>query len=351
MGPLKGSPGPDAVRQAGMEHVADWSELADFLEKYRTATTAVYYPAVEYSRPELPPNIVGDPPDAPLWALAIARKWPSLQPKEAGARVKALMAVQSPSELVNVRAAAKATVEAVMAGIHAIRPGMSQRSVEATVEDACWKAGAHGASFWPWVMAGLNGVFPNPYASLALYDHLNVTMNAGDLVRLDVGCEWNHYGGDLGRTVPVSGRYSTDQREIWNTFVSAYHAGVKSLREGATVDQVFEAWRAELVRHRDSARSVLTQQAVDEWSRREKVAFWTIHTMNFNAGAVRGPIRAGTTIAFEPIASIGGQGYYLEDLFLITKEGAELLTPGVPYSGEEIEAAMRFTGDKSISRR
>ena len=147
-GPLKGSPGSDALKQAGIEHVVDWSELASFLEKNGTVTTALYYPAVKYSRPELPPNITGDPPSAPLWALAIARRWPSLQLKEASARVNALMAVQSPSELVNVRAAAKATVQAVMAGIHAIGPGVSQRSVEAAVEDACWRAGAHGASFW-----------------------------------------------------------------------------------------------------------------------------------------------------------------------------------------------------------
>ena len=52
-------------------------------------------------------------------------------------------------------------------------------------------------------------------------------------------------------------------------------------------------------------------------------------------------MRAGTTIAFEPIASMDGQGFYLEDMFLITKDGAELLTPGVPYTAEEIEAAMR----------
>jgi Xaa-Pro aminopeptidase len=60
-------------------------------------------------------------------------------------------------------------------------------------------------------------------------------------------------------------------------------------------------------------------------------------------------MRAGTTIAFEPIASIGGQGYYLEDLYVITKEGADLLTPGVPYSADEIEAAMRFTAGQSGS--
>src|SRR5205814_8233576 len=140
--------------------------------------------------------------------------------------------------------------------------GVSQRSVEISIADACWKAGAHGVSFWPWAKAGLNGVYPIPWASLTRYDSLDGSMNAGDLVRLDVGCERNHYGGDLGRTVPVSGRYSADQREIWNIFVSAYHAGVRSLREGATVDQVFEAWRAELIRHRESTMSALAKQAV-----------------------------------------------------------------------------------------
>jgi Xaa-Pro aminopeptidase len=169
-----------------------------------------------------------------------------------------------------------------LAVIRAIRPGVSQRSVEAAVEDACWKEGAHGASFWPWAMAGPNGVFPNPFTSLIRYNHLNVIMKAGDLVRLDVGCEWNHYEGDLGRTVPVSGRYSADQREIWNIFVSAYHAGVRSLREGTTVDQVYEAWRAELLRHRESARSTLARQAVDEWSKREKIPYWQIHAMNLD---------------------------------------------------------------------
>ena len=46
---------------------------------------------------------------------------------------------------------------------------------------------------------------------------------------------------------------------------------------------------------------------------------------------------------FEPIASIDGQGFFLEDMFLITKDGAQILTPGGPYSAEEIEAAMRWS--------
>jgi hypothetical protein len=160
LGSLEGSPGSDAVKRAGIEHVVDWSELTTFLERNATAAASLYYPAIGFSLPDLPPNITGGPPNAPLWAAALAKNWPSFQLKEVGKQVNTLMDVQSSSELINVRAAAKASVQAVMAGIRAIRPGVSQRSVEAAVEDACWKEEAHGASFWPWAMAGPNGVFP-----------------------------------------------------------------------------------------------------------------------------------------------------------------------------------------------
>jgi Xaa-Pro aminopeptidase len=186
-----------------------------------------------------------------------------------------------------------------------------------------------------------NAVFPRPFTSLARYDHLDQNMRAGDLVRLDVGCEQDHYIGDLGRTVPVSGHYDDGQRETWNIFVAAYHSGVLALRDGVTVDQIFDAWSAELLRHRASAKTVLARHAIDSWSDRKNAPFWQVHTTNLMAGRPVGPLRLGTTINFEPIVSVDGQGFFLEDMYLITKDGSDLLTPGVPYSAEDIEAAMR----------
>jgi len=249
--------------------------------------------------------------------------------------------VQSDDEIAALRAAGKATVTALMAGIRAVKPGSSQRMVESVVEDACWHAGAHGSSFWPWAMGGENAVFPRPFTSLGRYDHLNSALRSGELLRLDVGCEWDHYQGDLGRTVPVSGHFDIDQRELWAVFIAAYQAGAKVLRAGVTVDQVFDAWQKELVSHRGSARGALARRAIESWSNRNQVPFWQVHTSNLSTGSPVGPLRAGTTINFEPIASIDGQGFFLEDMYLITATGAELLTPGVPYSAEAIEAAMR----------
>jgi Xaa-Pro aminopeptidase len=334
-------PGSDTAKRLGMEHVVDWSEMESFLASQARQAQPLYYGDDLSKFNELPASLLSlKSPGAPMWLQIIVQRWTAFEAKEAGQRIQALMAVQSAEETATLRTAAKATVTALMAGMRAIRPDVSQRTVEAVVANECWNAGAHGTSFWPWAMAGDNAVFPRPFISLARYDHLNQNMRPGDLVRLDVGCEQDHYIGDLGRTVPVSGRFNNDQRETWNFFVAAYHAGVLALREGVTVDQIFDAWRTELLRHRASAKTLLAQHAIDSWSDRKNLPYWQVHTTNLMAGHVGGPLRQGTTINFEPIASVDGQGFFLEDMFVIANDGAELLTPGVPYSAEEIEAVM-----------
>ena len=115
------------------------------------------------------------------------------------------------------------------------------------------------------------------------------------------------------RTIPVSGHFDADQREVWTIFIAAYKAGSKALKAGATVDQVFDAWQKELMSHRGSAKSSLARRAIESWSNRAQVPFWQIHTSNLDTGSPNGPLGVGTTINFEPIASIDGQGFFLED--------------------------------------
>jgi Xaa-Pro aminopeptidase len=323
------------------KHVLDWSALEPFLASQAARNAIVYYAKDDSRFDMLPQNLLTRrAPEAAPWLQVILSKWPTLGAREAGERLRGLMTVQSQAEIALLRLAAQATVQAVLAGLHEVKEGVSQRQVELAAVDACWKAGAHGVAFWPWAMAGATGVFPAPFASLATYDHLDQRMRAGDLVRLDVGCEWNHYGGDLGRTLPVSGVFAEDQRELWDIFVDAYRAGAATLRAGTTVDDVFHAWQARLLGHRDSAHSPLAKRAIEAWSDRRNVPYWQVHTTNLTPGSVAGPLRVGTTINFEPIASIDGQGYFLEDMYLVTDMGVELLTPGVPYSAAEIESAM-----------
>jgi Xaa-Pro aminopeptidase len=323
--------------------VVDWTELHAFLAAHAASSPQIYYTREGLGGfDEMPSNLVSPKAAAaPLWLQIILDKWPSFPAKEVTDSLNNLMAVQDADELSSVRSVAKATVTAINTGMRAIRPNVSQRTAESAVESACWAAGAHGSNFWPWVMSGENAVFPNPLASLASYDHLDRKMQPGELVRLDVGCEYQHYLGDLGRTVPVSGHYTDEQRETWNIFVAAYRKAVLTLREGVTSDAVYDAWSKELLSHRSAAKSALAQHAIEEWSKRENVPFWQIHSSNLLAAFPPEPFPAGMTINFEPIASVDGQGFFLEDMYVIRKDGAELLTPGVPYTAEEIEAAMQ----------
>ena len=112
------------------------------------------------------------------------------------------------------------------------------------------------------------------------------------------------------------------------------------MKEGFTEGQAFEIWRSELRRQGEAAKTSLAKEAVANWSERKNVPYWQMHTMNLGAGYIEGALRVGMVIDFEPIVSIGGQGYYLEDMYLISKTGAEVLTPGVPYTAEEIETFL-----------
>ncbi|HET6932471.1 MAG TPA: aminopeptidase P N-terminal domain-containing protein [Candidatus Acidoferrum sp.] len=330
--------GEEAERKVGLDHVVDWKELQSFLTEQAKAGAKIYY------KPEaaimLPENLSATKNNhAPGWIQVLQKNFPTADFRPARVKLHTLMAVESGTERHDSEMAARATVKAFIAGARSIHAGASQREVELAVVEACWKE-ARGVSFWPWAMAGANSVFPKPFESESRYDHLDSRMRSGDLVRLDVGCEWQHYQGDLGRTIPVSGHFSDEQREVWNILVAAYQSVARELKEGLTETEAFDIWKKELLRHRESAKSALAQQAVERWSERKNVPYWQMHTMNLDAGFIEGPLRAGMVIDFEPIASIGGQGYYLEDMYLIGKDGATVMTAGLPYTAEEIEAFL-----------
>ncbi|WP_161557190.1 M24 family metallopeptidase [Acidisarcina polymorpha] len=335
------APGPEAERLLGIDHVVDISALRQFLTERAVTPRNLYYTVPFLSLPDLPENIVGSTnAKAPSWAVVIAKEWPTFHLKDETSGMHEVMAIQSADEVAALRSAGKATVSAMKAGLRVVRPGVSQRTVELAIVDSCWQAGAHGVSYWPIVAAGKNGVVPQVYSSSLRYDHLNTAMQAGDLIHFDVGCESSHYEGNLGRTVPVSGHFTDDQRETWNIFIAAYRAGVSVFREGVTEGQVFDAWSTELLRHRASAKSSLALRAIESWSKRENDPYWLVHYTHLFPAHVKGPLSAESVIDFAPVASIDGQGYYLEDMYRITRNGAELLTPGIPYTAEEIEASM-----------
>ena len=82
------------------------------------------------------------------------------------------------------------------------------------------------------------------------------------------------------------------------------------------------------------------RRALQRWSKRESVPHWQIRTTGLNAGNVQPSLPEGMVLAFEPIASIAAEAYFLEDVYLVTKDGAEILLPGLPTTAEKLEAML-----------
>jgi len=167
-------------------------------------------------------------------------------------------------------------------------------------------------------------------------------MRAGEVARFDLGCQVDHYMGDVGRTIPVSGTFTPDQAEVIDLLVATYRAGLAVLRDGVADSTVIQASIAEAVSRRGSMRTALGRHAAALIANRDSIPYWQIHGVGLDVAEALPPVlRAGMVLDYEPIFVVDGQGFYMEDMILITPTGYEILTKGLPYSAAEIQRAMR----------
>lgn len=331
--------GAESARRLGLDGVHPWDEFIAFVRGRIEGGTRTLY-LEETRRPEfggLPAPMLPIAGESELWRRAIEAAFPDATISPAREVIYDLRWVKSPAEIRALRRNAEATARAAQAGMASIRPGVRQREVEAAVVHACLMEGAQGPSFWPWAMSGPNAHVPTVAQSFIDYQHLDRVMEAGELVRLDIGCAGGGYGADVGRTIPVSGRFTDDQRETWDLVIAAYRAGLAAMRPGVSFGAVAEASRQEVRRLEPGLRTAQARAAaaaVDDWE-------LLVHGVGIESSE-HGPTRleAGAVIAYEPMLSVGEDAFFLEDMILITSDGHEILSSGLPYSADQIEAAM-----------
>ena len=337
---------PEASSTAtlGLTQIVSWDSLIPYVRsRMRDGVKKLYVD--EARRPGstgVPPGmrpVAGDPV---LWAQSLAAAFPDAEIASAVATLRELRFIKSRAEVDVLRDNARSTAVAVRAAMRAVTPGVRQRRVEMRAAQACIDAGAVGPSFWPWTMSGPNAHIPMLVRSVYSYDQLDRTMKSGETVRIDLGCANHGYGGDVGRTVPVSGTFTAGQREIWNLLIDAYRVGIKSMKAGVTIAQVMAASRAEIERQATSLRTPEGKEAAKILLAPDGMSGWSLHSVGVESGETPLPTLVdGAVIAFEPIFSVGRDAYYLEDMIHITSTGAEILSVGLPYTAAEIEAAMR----------
>jgi Xaa-Pro aminopeptidase len=150
----------------------------------------------------------------------------------------------------------------------------------------------------------------------------------GDLIVIDSAARFGGYAADVTRTLPVSGKFTAEQREVYEVVLRAELAAIKALRAGVTHTEVDQA-----------ARDVIESAGFGD-------AF--IHNVGHQLGldvhdvTPDGPLVEGMVLTIEPGVYLPERrlGVRIEDDVLITKDGAQVLSEMIPKSVKDVEAAM-----------
>ncbi len=232
-----------------------------------------------------------------------------------------MRAVKSSSELATMREAVAATVAGYKAALKMIRPGVTESAIEQTLERTYQTHGGTGLPYDSIVGAGLNG-------TILHYNQNTAVTKAGDLIVIDSAAEVDGYAADVTRTVPVSGKFTKEQREMYELVLRAQRAAIKVVRPGVKMCEVDAA-----------ARDI-----VEKAGRGDAFIHGIGHQLGLEVhdATPDGRLKPGMVITIEPGVYFPDRkfGIRIEDDILITRHGNEVLTAAIPKTVQAVETAL-----------
>jgi Xaa-Pro aminopeptidase len=269
--------------------------------------------------------------------------------------------VKDPTEIATMRRAAKISAGAHARAMRHARPGMREYEIEAELLYEFRRHGAQSVAYNTIVASG-------PNACILHYPAGGAVLKDGHLLLVDGGCEVDGYAADITRTFPVNGRYSGPQRLLYDLTVAAQDAAREATRPGLTWNDGHEAAVRVLAQGmldagllQGSLDGVLESKAYNRFYM-HRTGHWLgldVHDVGDyrDPAAAAGPDRPwrvlekGMLLTIEPGIYVRPAddvpehfwdiGIRTEDDALVTDEGCELITRGVPVDPREIEALMR----------
>lgn len=258
-------------------------------------------------------------------------QYPSLKVKNVAVLLGALREIKSPGELSIIRKAIELTGKGLARAMTGCRPGGWEYELQGDIEYEMTRGGAEYTAFPSIIGSGENSLILH-------YDDNRRQMKSGELVVMDVGAEYNGYAADITRTIPVSGKFSKAQSEVYSVVLRAQKEVMKLARPGIAF--------AELDKR---ANQVITEAGYGKYIRHG-----VYHPVGIDVHDVWGSdtLRVGMVLTDEPGIYIPadadsiapeyrGFGIRIEDDILIIPNGCEVLTKSVPREISEIEKIMK----------
>jgi len=261
---------------------------------------------------------------------------------------------KSAAERRSLKRAAAISVDAHLRAMRFTRPGFMEYEVAAEIHHEFQRHGTEPA--YPSIVAG------GANACVLHYIDNQSRLRDGDLLLIDAGCEYGGYASDISRTFPVNGRFSREQQALYECVLNAQEAAIASLKPGAgwndahaIVQDVLTQGLLDLGILKGELQTLLEEQACKPYFPHRTGHWLGLDVHDVGEYRVDGhwrELEAGMSLTVEPGLYIpaGAEGVderwwnigiRIEDDFLITAEGHECLSPGLPRTVAEIEAEMQ----------
>ena len=256
---------------------------------------------------------------------------------------KELRAVKTPEEIAVMQEAMDITEKAFRRLLKFIKPGVWEHEIHAEIMHEFLRNRSGGEAYSSIIASG-------DRARTLHYVANNQQCNAGELVLMDCGAEVGGDNADLTRTVPVSGRFTPRQREVYDACLRLPHYAPATLRPGMTIAKYHEMVGEEATKE-FIGLGLLTEEDVKN-QQPESPAYrkYLYHGISHHLGidvhdlgpSFHQPIPVGAVLTIEPGIYIEEEkmGIRIENNIWLTADGNVDLMKNIPITADEIEALM-----------
>jgi Xaa-Pro aminopeptidase len=249
-----------------------------------------------------------------------------------------LRIIKTPAEITHLRKVGKIAVKAHIEMIKTTRAGMYEYEVASVFDFLCKRQGARDLAYNIIISSADN----HPYLHYYKHDRY---LQDGDFLVVDAGPDLDNYDVDITVSYPANGRFTPRQREIYEVCNEIEKACFKFYAPGLTRQEIGSKAKQYLI---DKGIDLSTDvyQSMMRGLESGGVSHYVGMAVHDVGGGPRGPLKPGMVIALDILAVFADEdmGVRIEDTVLVTEDGCENLTPGLPREIDEIEALMKKPG-------
>ena len=327
-----------ASQISGIKNVMFSEQFEAILHDIMTNSDSIYI-----HLPENPRMKVIHPTQEIRFAEKLKKEYPLHTFKRLAPIIYPLRAVKHPEEFKSIHKACEITNKAFQRALKAVKPGKYEYEIEAELIYEMTRNGATGHSFAPIIASGSD-------TCILHYVKNDKIMQDGDLLLMDFGAEYGNYAGDATRTVPVNGKFSPRQKQVYNAVLDIFKETIPLFKPGMTIhkinDFVFQRMDEELIKLGLYTADDLKNQNAATPLFKKYYMHNTSHFMGLDVhdvGQRDWIFQPGMVLSCEPGIYIAeeGIGVRIETDVVVGEKPINLLAD-MPVEVDEIEALMNL---------